>query len=446
MPTLAFDDVRDRYVTAPTMRRRRLVPLAAAAAVVAALAVGVASRRASPPSPLRAGKPSVTIPTNLLAEAMAVAPEEQRVALADGYVSADELGVAGEAMAACMTASGSGAPKEWEDLGNGARLPNKVNGGDEACERTHTLWLGWAFRVQLTLTGGIWADAVAAVFMNPDATSEQSAAVDALLHRLFPKGTIRFVDKTEAKTELTTLFPDSPDIANSTPLEELPTSFRIGGVTDLTPLEDARLQPGVNLVRTLPDALMHPPTGVPNDDATSTGSANTCPQLPRRGAATRLGAANTVQIDLGRRDGLATGMPVLSAEQLIVGQIGLVSETTATLIPLTATSTRIPAQSTRNAVAAVGFLQGNGAGAPLTLWLTDRTAIPQVGDVVGTVWDRASQLPGCIFIGQVTSVDLGSAADGPAVLVEPFGHLSIGQPVSVVLWSPDPATVPSPSA
>jgi hypothetical protein len=208
MPTLPFDDVRDRYVTAPTLRRRRLVPLAAAAAVVAALAVGVAVRRTSTPSPLRAGKPPVTIPANLLAEAMAVAPEEQRVALADGYVSADELGVAGEAMAACMTASGSGAPREWEDLGNGARLPNKGDDGDDACERTHTLWLGWAFRVQVTLAGSEWANTVASVFMNPDATAEQIAAVDALLHRLFPNGTIRFVDKLEARRELATLFPD----------------------------------------------------------------------------------------------------------------------------------------------------------------------------------------------------------------------------------------------
>jgi hypothetical protein len=377
---------------------------------------------------------------------MAVAPEAQRSALADGYVSADELRVAGEAMAACMTAQGSGAPKDWEDVGNGARMPSKVDDRDDACERAHTLWLGWAYRVQITLTGGIWADAVAAVFMNPDAAAEQITAVDDLLHRLFPNATIRFVDKLEARSELTMLFPDAPEIATATPLDDLPTSFRIGGVTDLALLEEVKLQPGVQLIRTIPDALMHPPTGVPSFDTPSVGSPGNCSLIARTGPAiTKLGTSNTIEIDLGSRDGLAPGMPVATIDDIAIaiGRVGVVSEKSATLIPLTDQSTRISAQQIQGSVTAMGTVAGNGPTKPLSLTLVDRSTKPQIGDVVSAMWDRSSALPGCLAIGQVSSEDLGAASTaGPVVLVEPFAHLTAGQPVSVVLWQTDPQTGP----
>jgi hypothetical protein len=258
LPELAFDDVRDRFVVAPRPRPRRVLPITIAAAVALALGIGWSVGRSPSQTIVKAGPTPVTIPSSLMGEAMALAPESQRKALADGYVSAEEMNRAGAAMAACMTSEGAGPPQQWDELGGGVRLPIKLDDRDDTCDRRNTLWLKWAFRVQAQMA--VYGDAVASVFMNPDATTEQIATVRAELAARFPDATVRFVDKPEAKSEFSILFPNTQDFPLTT--DDMPTSFRIATTADIGPLDEIARMPAINLVRRVSALLEHPPTDV----------------------------------------------------------------------------------------------------------------------------------------------------------------------------------------
>jgi FtsX extracellular domain len=317
LPELAFDDVRDRFVVAPRPRSRRVLPIALAAAVAVALGIGWNVRRSPSQAIVKAGPTPVTIPANLVAEAMALAPESQRKALADGYVSNDEMNRAGAAMAACMSSEGSGPPQQWDELGGGVRLPIKLDDRDDTCERQHTLWLKWAFRVQAQVT--LLGDSVASVFMNPDATTEQIATVRAELAARFPDATIRFVDKPEAKSEFSILFPNTQDFPLTT--DDMPTSFRIATIADLGPLNEIARMPAINLVRRVSAMLEHPPTDVEPQPLTTTAIETTVPaRAPLTTAVAVPGTLSPVQS--ASPSDRAAGMPIAPESAVITFPLG----------------------------------------------------------------------------------------------------------------------------
>jgi cell division transport system permease protein len=70
------------------------------------------------------------------------------------------------------------------------------------------------------------------VFMKPDATADQLAAVNRDLDENPQVKAVRFVDKPEAYEEFKTLFPDSPELTESLQIEQMPPSYRVVPLTD----------------------------------------------------------------------------------------------------------------------------------------------------------------------------------------------------------------------
>jgi cell division transport system permease protein len=70
------------------------------------------------------------------------------------------------------------------------------------------------------------------VFMKPDATADQLAAVNRDLDENPQVKAVRFVDKPEAYEEFKTLFPDSPELTESLQVEQMPPSYRVVPLTD----------------------------------------------------------------------------------------------------------------------------------------------------------------------------------------------------------------------
>lgn len=107
----------------------------------------------------------------------------------------------------------------------------------------------------------LWKDGVeVSIFMNPDADQGQIDAVQRALSENNLVKTFKFVTKEEAKEEIKELFPRSPEIAELTKLEELPTSFRIvpestesASISTLT--SQFERSPGVSLVRSADAAI-----------------------------------------------------------------------------------------------------------------------------------------------------------------------------------------------
>jgi len=106
-----------------------------------------------------------------------------------------------------------------------------------------------------------------------------------------------------------------------------------------------------------------------------------------------------VLIDRGTRDGIATGMPVMTARGL-VGRITAVFPHSARVMLLTDLASAVNAliQSSR----ATGIVQGQGRQG-LTMRYVEQREIVQVGDVVLTS-GLGSNFPKRLVIGQVTSV------------------------------------------
>jgi cell division transport system permease protein len=70
------------------------------------------------------------------------------------------------------------------------------------------------------------------VFMKPDVTADQLAAVNRDLDENPQVKSVRFVDKPEAYEEFKTLFPDSPELTESLQIEQMPPSYRVVPLTD----------------------------------------------------------------------------------------------------------------------------------------------------------------------------------------------------------------------
>jgi cell division transport system permease protein len=98
------------------------------------------------------------------------------------------------------------------------------------------------------------------VFMNPDATPDQLAAVQRDLEENPQVTSVRFVDKAEAYEEFKTLYPDSPELTESLTVEQMPPSYRVVPQTDDSAVVEAlgrqfETKPGVFVVEYSKEAL-----------------------------------------------------------------------------------------------------------------------------------------------------------------------------------------------
>jgi rod shape-determining protein MreC len=146
--------------------------------------------------------------------------------------------------------------------------------------------------------------------------------------------------------------------------------------------------------------------------------------------------AATVEIGVGRDQGVTLGMPVMGsggATGGLIGQVVFASKSTSTVRLLT------DGQSTVGVAYGPGdyaVLNGQGAGQPLTAGLIpSNTPVPK-----GTIF-VTSGLQGAIFpqglpVAEVTSTKSGSVANLESVDLRPVADFAHLRYVSVLLWGP----------
>jgi rod shape-determining protein MreC len=146
--------------------------------------------------------------------------------------------------------------------------------------------------------------------------------------------------------------------------------------------------------------------------------------------------AATVEIGVGRDQGVTLGMPVMGsggATGGLIGQVVFASKSTSTVRLLT------DGQSTVGVAYGPGnyaVLNGQGAGQPLTAGLIpSNTPMPK-----GTIF-VTSGLQGAIFpqglpVAEVTSTKSGSVANLESVDLRPVADFAHLRYVSVLLWGP----------
>jgi rod shape-determining protein MreC len=143
----------------------------------------------------------------------------------------------------------------------------------------------------------------------------------------------------------------------------------------------------------------------------------------------------TIQIDKGRDDGVAVGMPVVGAGGL-VGQVIESFHHSATIRLIT------DGQSTVGAVfgaaSTPAIVTGGGANKPLTASLVPPGTIVNKGDVMYTSGLQGGEYPAGIPIGQVTSASIAEGGNQLDITLSPSADMSQLAYVDVVLWEPTP--------
>jgi len=144
--------------------------------------------------------------------------------------------------------------------------------------------------------------------------------------------------------------------------------------------------------------------------------------------------SHAVQIDKGRDDGLAVGMPVVTASGL-VGRVSQASGSEATVQLLTDPDFQVGVRLA--GTPELGTARGRGRDEPLTA----DTAIDQdaeIADGSGLVTsgvDRSAYPPG-IPVGRVTSTRPGSGGLALDLVIEPLADVDNLSYVSVMRWEP----------
>jgi rod shape-determining protein MreC len=144
--------------------------------------------------------------------------------------------------------------------------------------------------------------------------------------------------------------------------------------------------------------------------------------------------AATVDIDVGRADGVQLNMPVVGLGGL-VGQVVSVSHHTATVRLITDGQSAV---GTRYGPApgSLAVLNGTGSGKPLSAELVPSNTPLAVGEVFTTSGLQGALYPPGIPVATVTSSHTGSSASQESVSLQPLADLVHLRYVTVVLWGP----------
>ncbi len=147
--------------------------------------------------------------------------------------------------------------------------------------------------------------------------------------------------------------------------------------------------------------------------------------------------ASTIDIGVGRDNGVTLGMPVMGSGGATGGLIGKVVaayKSTATVRLLT------DGRSTVGVAYGPGqyaVLQGQGAGKPLVAqYIPANTPIPP-GPVFVTSGLQDAEFPPGLPVAQKLSVKNGNSANDETVTLEPVADLAHLSYVSVLLWGPE---------
>jgi rod shape-determining protein MreC len=146
--------------------------------------------------------------------------------------------------------------------------------------------------------------------------------------------------------------------------------------------------------------------------------------------------AATIDIDVGRSDGVQLGMPVVGNGGL-VGQVVEVSHHTATVRLITDGQSSVGVQF-GPPPGLLAVLDGEGAGKPLSgEFIPTNTALTN-GEIFTTSGLQGAVFPPGIPVARVVASHTGSSASQESVSLQPLANLTHLRYVTVVLWGPSP--------
>jgi rod shape-determining protein MreC len=143
--------------------------------------------------------------------------------------------------------------------------------------------------------------------------------------------------------------------------------------------------------------------------------------------------ASTVDISVGRRQGVQLGMPVVGAGGL-VGQVVQANHSTSTVRLVTDGQSSVGV--VYGSAGSLAVLSGQGSGKPLSGELVPSNTALTSGEVFTTSGLQGAIFPGGIPVAKVVSSKTGSTASEESVTLQPLADLSHLRYVSVVLWGP----------
>ncbi len=144
--------------------------------------------------------------------------------------------------------------------------------------------------------------------------------------------------------------------------------------------------------------------------------------------------AATIDIDVGRADGVQLDMPVVGSGGL-VGLVVEVSHHTATVRLITDGQSAVGVRY-GPAPGSLAVLDGAGAGKPLSADLVPNNTPLTNGEVFTTSGLQGALFPPGIPVAKVVSSHTGTTASQESVSLEPLADLTHLRYVSVVLWGP----------
>jgi rod shape-determining protein MreC len=145
--------------------------------------------------------------------------------------------------------------------------------------------------------------------------------------------------------------------------------------------------------------------------------------------------ASTIDISVGRHQGVQLGMPVVGAGGL-VGQVVQANHNTSTVRLITDGQSAVGV--VYGSAGSLAVLNGQGSGKALSGDLVPTNTPLTNGEIFTTSGLQGAIFPGGIPVAKVVSSKTGSTASQESVALQPLADLSRLRYVSVVLWGPSP--------
>ncbi len=143
--------------------------------------------------------------------------------------------------------------------------------------------------------------------------------------------------------------------------------------------------------------------------------------------------AATIDIDVGRDQGVQLGMPVVGSGGL-VGQIVQANHSTSTVRLITDGQSAVGVRY--GPAGSLALLSGQGIGRPLTADLIPANTSLKKGEVFTTSGLQGAVFPGGIPVARVVTSGTSAAGIQETVRLEPLADLGNLRYVSVLLWGP----------
>jgi rod shape-determining protein MreC len=143
--------------------------------------------------------------------------------------------------------------------------------------------------------------------------------------------------------------------------------------------------------------------------------------------------AATVDISVGRDEGVQLNMPVVGSGGLI-GQVVQANHSSATVRLITDGQSSVGVRY--GSAGNLAVLNGQGAGKPLSAQLVPNNTPLPVGEVFTTSGLQGASYPGGIPVASVVATRTGATSSEESVKLEPLADLAHLRYVSVVLWGP----------